>query len=157
MTHREIVRKPLSSIAEDPNEKKQSQLKIPSLNLVKMMSSGRDPKSPILAEVSEHKEKLRQAQNRDIPVATKFDPLGRMKEVEQSSALGDDLYYVETVDDEEDSQPEVDNNLAAVKEEMNRDFSWDWYRLSEELVVQTKNSQTEIQQLDSAKFKSWIV
>ena len=67
-----------------------------------MMSSGRDPKSPILAEVSEHKEQLRQAQNRDKPVATKFDPLGRMKEVEQSSAIGDDLYYVETVDDEED-------------------------------------------------------
>ena len=110
MTHRDMIRKPLNEITEDPKEKRQSPYKIPAiptLNLKKIISTGRDPKSPILAEVSEHKQKLRQAQNKDKPIATTFDPLGRMKEVEENSTIGEDLYYVETVDDE-DSEEDVE-------------------------------------------------
>ena len=55
MTHRDMIRKPLNEITEDPREKKQSPYKIPALNLKKIINTGRDPKSPILAEVSEHK------------------------------------------------------------------------------------------------------
>ena len=102
-----MIRKPLNEITEDPKEKKQSPYKIPTLNLKKIISTGRDPKSPILAEVSEHKQKLRQAQTKDKPISTTFDPLGRMKEVEENSTIGEDHYYVETVDDE-DSEEEVE-------------------------------------------------
>lgn len=94
------------------------------------MSAGKDPKPPILAEVSEHRQKLRQSQIGDVPVATTFDPLGRMKEFEESEANNDELYYIETVDDEE-SEKENDLNLIAEREEMNRNFDWGWYRLSE--------------------------
>ena len=54
-----------------------------------------------------------------------------MKEVESSRTNGEDLYYVETVDDE-DSEEEMDTQLIAEREEMNRNFDWGWFRLSEE-------------------------
>ena len=53
-----------------------------------------------------------------------------MKEFEESEANNDELYYIETVDDEE-SEGKNDLNLIAEREEMNRNFDWGWYRLSE--------------------------
>ena len=65
-----------------------SPINIPTNLLSKQQSTGKDmSKSPILAEVSDHKRKLRESvhNNNAQPTETSFNPLGRMKDMEEEN------------------------------------------------------------------------